>query len=241
MSITFGMLGENYSIVGSDSRCTDLRTDKYRDDAQKTFMFNYGWVANCGGVTFATKLFKTYMNMNAPKTRKEIYCRWLLSIKNTHEMAQKISQEIFDIVDSATGSSQAFYSLNYFKNGKAHISVEGVDFAYKMRKIKSINSLVMSSPKNRKRTRKAIRNCSERIKTTTGLYESIYQIAYCIDKISRYEKWISNTLDLGISLQISDNEILLMSIHANAKELKHIYEKTKDYSNLMIVRKVIHC
>ena len=44
MSITFGMLGENYSIVGSDSRCTDLRTDKYRDDAQKLLcLITAGW------------------------------------------------------------------------------------------------------------------------------------------------------------------------------------------------------
>lgn len=241
MSISFGMLGENYSIVGSDCRCTNLKTDAYRDDCKKTFMYNYGWTSSSGGVTLATKLFKTYINTEIPKTRKDIYELWLWSIKHSIEIAKEVNPETYNIVNSQANSSEVFYSLNYFKNGQAHMSVESVDFAYGMRKIKSINSLIMSLPRNAKRTRKAIRNCSEQIQITTGLFESIYQIAYCINKISRYEKWVSNVIDFGISLQISDSEILLMSIHASAKELKSIYEKTKDYSNLMMIRKVIKC
>lgn len=242
MSISFGMVGKGYSIVAADTRTTNLKTGTCKDNAQKTIMYKYGWVANSGSVSLGTSLFNQYLHTNEIKNRSDIYKSWLLSIKGIHQFAEKhVDAEICKLVDSETSSSQAVYSLNFFKDGIAYMSVEAIDFAYKMRKLTKVNSLVVNPPKDTKRIKRAIEKYSELMKSTSGLYESIYLIACCINEISKYTNWINNTVDMGISLQISETEILLMNIHENAKIIKKLYKKKHDLSEIMIVRKVIQC
>lgn len=242
MSISIGMLGKGYSIVASDSLFTHLITSEQKAKGKKIFMHDLGWVAESGGVRLSTRLFEEYLAKKYRyRNRRDIYTIWLLSIRDTVDTARKYTPELLKLVESNISNSQCVYSLNYFKDGRAHISVESIDFAFGVRKIETPNTLIINPPKRTKRIIRAIDKYSDIAQKTSGLYESIYIIACCIDEVSRYTKFINNHVDMGISLQISDSQILLMDISKNATELKEIYRKTKTFTETMMVRKVIQC
>lgn len=242
MSISIGMLGKGYSIVASDSLFTHLVTNEQKDNGKKIFMHDFGWAAESGGVRLSTRLFKDYLTRKYRfRNRKDIYTIWLLSIRDTVESVRKHTPEYLRLVERNMSNSQCVYSLNYFKDGRAHISVESIDFAYGVRKIENHNTLIVNPPKRTKRIERTIEKYTEITKKISGLYESIYLVACCIDEISRYTKFINNHVDMGISLQISDSKILLMDISKSATELKEIYRKTKTFTETMMVRKVIQC
>ena len=54
---------------------------------------------------------------------------------------------------------------------------------------------------------------------------SISLMACFLHELAKTNKWVSSTLDCGISLQISDTEILLMRLREATKAIKAAYQK----------------
>lgn len=234
MSVSIGLLGEGFSIVAADNRATHLEPingEKYSDNCEKMFQTKFGWVAVSGGVHASTTMFDNLLNSNEIKTRHQIYTCWLMSIKET----ERLAKIYFEDACNESNSSQAIYSLNYFKDGTLHMGVEFLDFAYKQRKLKEKNILIVNPPKSTKRIKRLIAKYVERVKNVKDINESVYHIACLVDKMAEITDRISNNVHCGISLKISDGEVLLMKVTENAKKIKQLYQEQKDLSSIMFV------
>lgn len=240
MSIAVAVLGEGYSIVAADTRATNILNNRYHNNASKLLMTDFGWIANSGGVSLHTRFFNGYLKQNKPKNRKDIYIAWLMAAKMVQEFGEKHARpeetkEAYNNMPTST----ALYSLNYFKDGKPYMCIEALDFMHKARKLKAVNSLVVSPPKTTKRIKRIIEKYTRRVRKVKGLYDTIYNIACLVHDISKRTKWINSTIDYGISLKLSETEILLMSIRESAKTIKALYREKGDFSEIMMVDKSI--
>jgi len=235
MSVTIGLIGDSYSLIAADTRITHLSDNGYSDNSEKLIFTDFGWIANGGGVQFSTRVLKKFLDTHRIKTRRHIYIAWLSSIRDTELFAEKCGDpELCKNSKAELFSSHAIYSINFFKDGKPHIEVETVDFVYQRRKLQVINSLVVFPPKRTIRTKRLIAKYSDIARSITNIHEAIYVMACFLDDLSKISRWVSNTLDCGISLQI-DNEILFLRLKENTKAIKKLYKAKQDLSEIMMV------
>lgn len=235
MSVTLGLLGIGFSVVASDTRSVNTFTGKVSDDREKLFSYNLGWAAGGGGVFATTTFFKKLLNSNIIKTRRQIYTYWLIAIRDTLRFAEYAGKEVFSEVDREVNSSHCICSINFFKGGMPVIEVDTLDFAYGRRKLNTWNSLIVNPPRQTKRTKRLIAKYTDLARSVANVYEAIYVMACFLNEFSKISKWVSNTLDCGISLQISDDEILFLKVSKSAKLIKKLYKQKQDLSEIMIV------
>ena len=229
MSVSMAILGENYSIVAADTRTTNFLNGNVDDDGEKIFRYKWGWVSESGGVSAATDLFKLLLTAYIYDTRKQIHNFWLKSIKGTIEAAEKCGVKG---TDQEMNSSNAFVSINYFSD-RPVLEIDTMDFKYGRRVLNAKNSLIINPPKQTKRIKRLIKKYSSL--ATGDVHEAIYVMACFLHGLAKTNKWVSSTLDCGISLQISDTEILLMRLRQNAELIKSVYEERGDLSEMMMV------
>jgi hypothetical protein len=235
MSITMGLIGEGFSVVAGDTRTVDIFNGNTRDDANKIFRTKFGWVVEGGGVLTSGTIFNNLLHNLNIKTRKHIYTCWLMAIKETLRLAEYTDAELYTEVNQEVNSSQAIISINYFQDSVPVIEINTIDFAYGRRKMKAYNSLIVNPPKKTIRTKRLITKYSDLAKDITNVYEAIYTMACFLDELSRISKWISNILDCGISLKISNDEILFLKLREGVKTIKKLYKEKQDLSEIMYV------
>lgn len=236
MSIAAGYLGDGFSVVATDTRTTNIAVkEKFNDEAKKLFLTKFGWVAESGGVALSTTFFNNLLNSNNIKTRKQIYTCWLMAIRETVRFAEKHADpKLYSEISQEVNSSQAICSINYFKDNAPEMEVDTIDFVYGRRELKAINSLIVNPPKPTIRTKRLIAKYSAIAKEITNVHEAIYTIACFMDDLSKISKWVSNIVDCGISLKISDDEIIFLRVTEAAKDIKQLYIERQDLSEIMM-------
>lgn len=236
MSVTFELLGDCFSIVAADTRTTNIFDGSHNDDSEKLFLYDFGWVASGGGVGAQTKLFRAFLQTYKIKTRKQLYTAWLITVRDTLRIAKKYKSEAeYKEIDAEMNSSNATCSINYFKDGKPVLEINAMDFAYGRRKLKARNSLIVNPPKWTKRTKRLVAKYSELAKEIIDMYQAVHVLACLLNDLSKINKWISNVLDCGISVAISDTEILLLRVRESSKTIIEQYKSKHDLSEMMMV------
>jgi len=235
MSISMGLIGKGFSIVAADTRTMNIIQEKPSDEAKKLFQYESGWVATCGGVAAHTTLFEAFLNTYKIKTRKQLYNAWLITVRDTLRVAKEcLSEKEYNETDMEMNSTNAFVSINYF-NGGSVIEINSLDFAYGRRKLCAENSLIVHPPKLTKRIKRLIKEYTELARNVADVYEAVYTMACLLNEISRVSNWVSKTLDCGISIQISDNEIVLLRLREHVKDIIKQYKQKHDLSEKMMV------
>lgn len=255
MSIALAINGNSYTIVTTDCRATTIETKisefgKYKEDARKTFITSFGWTANAGGNLYAAKLFNQHIRNINVLDSEGIFKVWQLSIFKANEICKDyFDSETHRLAYENSASSKAICSINRFKNGSFDMGIEAYDFLYEIRKLDK-NILFVDNPEHKKRVKKAVCKYAKHLndykagrkivdslfQIDCDIHKAIYIIACIVDDISKLTDKINNVIDYGISYQISADEVLLMSIHGSAEELKKVYEEKQDYSEQMTVQ-----
>lgn len=241
MSITLGLLGDHFSIVAADTRTTNI-FDKSQDDSmEKIFRTDFGWIACGGGVSAQTKLFQAFLQAYEVKTRKQLYTAWLITTRDLLRIASECKDERqYKEIDLEMNSTQAICSINYFKDKKPILEIDTMDFAYGRRKLNVQNSLIVNPPKWTKRTKRLVSKYSELAKGITDVHHAVYVLACFLNDLSKISKWVSSILDCGISIAISDGEILLLHIKETTKTIIEQYRDKHDLSEMMMVEREIN-
>lgn len=234
MSITLGLLGDHFSIVAADTRATNIFDKNQNDSKEKIFCTKFGWIANGGGVSAQTKLFQAFLQTYDVKTRKQLYTAWLITERDMLRVVKECKNEKqYKEIDLEMNSSNAICSINYFKNKKPVLEIDTMDYAYGRRKLNSQNSLIVNPPKWTKRTKRLVSKYSELAKGITDIHHAVYVLACLLNDLSKISKWISNILDCGISIAISDDKIILLHIRETAKAIIEQYKDKHDLFEIM--------
>lgn len=228
MSVSIGLLTENFSIIAADDRGTYPEPrdgKKYEDGCEKIFLTKFGWVAQHGGIYLTLKFFQRFFETHEIKTRRHIYTGFLLASKETDKYAKPIR----------SCTTTYLYSINYFKGGVINMGIEILDFEYKHRKLKSKNVLIVQPPKETKRIKALIERYADMVKAAQDIHQAIYLIACFMHELSKLSQLVSNNVTCGISYRLSDTEVIMMKVSENAKKIKQLYEKKQNLSEVMFV------
>lgn len=210
MSTSMAVSGDGFSIVAADSRVTNHRTRAIKDK-EKVFLYEYGWASCGGGVVAQVDYFKKYLNCYVHDTRHKIYLLWLKSIKT---VIDKAKENGFPETERLMNTSACFLSIGTEVN---RISFDSEPCRRRL----NGNSIIFHPPKETKRIKRLIEKYSLE---PAGIEEAIHTMACFLHELSRLSKWVSDTLDAGITLKL-DDEILFMRLRADTKSIKQAYKK----------------
>lgn len=232
MSVSIGFMGNDFSLIAADSLITNIRDGSQTGGKEKMFQTSFGFCAASGGVELSTTFFKEYLDTHIIRSKNDIYIGFLRAVKKTQDYAMKYYPD----ADKELSSSQYVYSSNYFKDGIPHMGINVLDFAYEQRRLNKQNTLIVNPPKPTVRIKRLMEEYSDIAKTVKDMHEAIYVVACFMDDLCKLSKWVDNNVCCGISLKISQEEILLRKITENAKVIKKLYEDKGDLSEIMMVR-----
>lgn len=231
MSVATGLLCNDFSIIAADTRLTNIESGKQSVSWDKLIQTSFGFFATTGGVRLETRFFKEFLDTHQIRKRNDIYVGFLRGVKKAQDFAMKYCPE----AAKELSSTQYIYSLNYFKEGAPHTEINVLDFAYEQRKLNQYNTLIVNPPKTTKRINRFIEKYSGLAKGVQDIHAGVYLVACLIDDISKINKWVDNNVNCGISLVLSESEILLLKVEQNAKIIKKLYKKKGDLSEIMRV------
>lgn len=232
MSISIGLLGENFSLVAGDDRGTNHRpfdNVPYNDGVKKVFQTPYGFAAASGGVAGVMDIFRDNLNLYVIKTCRDIWRLFCLASRDAENILKSAGIESKHIC-----TSRFVYSLNYLKDGVLHMNVESVDFMFHTRRLNAKNTLIVNAPKNTRRIRRLKEKYFEQAKTVKDMHEAVYLVACLIDEMAKLTKLISNNVQVGITYKLSGNEAVFLKVSENAKAIKKLYKQKQDLSEIMM-------
>jgi hypothetical protein len=218
MSITIGLVSDNFSIVAADTRRT--AGNEYADDSIKISRTNFGWMA-AGGTKQFIEHFQELMRAEEVKTLYDV-------------------ETVFNLVHeyiSGTGCKRVdtngfYYSLAHLQDNQLCFEVEMIDPLFGRRRIKYKNYLQVSTPENSERIQ--LENKYNRlVQEKPNLKRIVYLIACLIEEASEMDKRISSICDYGIVLKQPDNKVMHLKLREKAETIKKEYEEKSDLSALM--------
>jgi len=258
MSIALVINGNGYTVVATDCRATTTETQKskfgeYQDDARKNLITSFGWTASAGGNLYSANQFNQYIkNLNVLDS-EGIFKIWQLIILKTIEISKKhYDSKTCKLIYKNSASSKAVCAINRFMDDKFNTDIEIFDFLHEVRKLDK-NTLFVSNPIHKRKVKRAVCKYTKHLKdykagrkivdslfkVNCGIHEAMYLIACIVADIRKLTPKINDVLDYGISYQIMPGEVVLMSLHGTAQEIKDIYETKGNFSTEMMVCSVL--
>lgn len=238
MSVSIGLLGNDFSLVVGDDRGTIHEpTDetKWNDGVSKVFQTPFGFVASSGGIIGVKNRFEDRLNSCTIRTRQDIWKQFLYASRDCENFLLSGG-----IQDKNISTSRFVYSLNYFKDGVLNMDIETLDFMFHIRKLNEKNVLIVNAPKDTKRIKLLKAKYFEQAKNVKDMHEAVNLVACLIDEMAKLTKLISNNVCCGITFKISENEAVFLKVSENAKIIKKLYKEKQDLSEIMMVREVNH-
>ena len=230
MSVSIGLLGENFSLVAGDDRGTNTNLKTWNDGIRKVFQVPFGFVASSGGIAGVKNRFENRLNDCTIRTRQDIWEQFLYASRDCENYLRSGGIE-----DKEICTSRFIYSLNYFKDGTLHMDIDTLDFMFRTRKLNAKNILIVNAPKDTKRIRRLKEKYFDLASNVKDMHEAVYLAACLMDEMSKLTKLISNNVCCGISYKLSENEVVLLKVSENAKTIKRLYKENKDLSRIIIV------
>lgn len=233
MSVSIGLLGNDFSLVAGDDRGTIHKPTNgamWNDGVEKVFQTPYGFAAASGGIVGVKNRFKEYLNKYIIKTRKDI---WKLFCYASRDCECFLLSGGIRNKDVCT--ARFIYSLNYFQNGTLQMDIETIDFMFHTRRLNAKNTLIVNSPKDTKRIKRLEAKYFDLIRNVKDMHEAVYLAACLIDEMAKLTKLISNNVNCGITFKVNENEVVFLKVSANAKTIKKLYKEKQDLSDAMMV------
>jgi hypothetical protein len=233
MSVSIALLGEDFTLVAADDRATfnePINGQEWHDGERKVFQMPYGFVAASGGIVGVKERFERYLNHCKVKTRKDIWEFFCFASRDCENLLKS-----FGVHNKKICTAQFIYSLNYFKDGTLHMDIEMLDFMYHTRRLTDKNVLIVNAPKDTKRIRLLKDKYFEQAKSVMNIHEAVYLVACLVDEMAKLTKLISNNVCYGITLKLSESEVIFLQVSENAKAIKRAYKANPDLSEMMMV------
>lgn len=229
MSVSIGLLGNDFSLVAGDDRGTNADLKSWNDGVSKVFQTPFGFVASSGGIVGVKNRFEDRLNNCTIRTRQDVWKQFLYASRDCENFLLSGG-----IQDKNISTSRFVYSLNYFKDGVLNMDIETLDFMFHTRKLKAQNTLIVNAPKDTKRIRRLKEKYFEQAKAVKDMREAVYLVACLIDEMAKLTSLISNNVSCGITYKLSDNEAVFLKVSANAKAIKKLYKEKQDLSEIMM-------
>ncbi|NLB78302.1 MAG: hypothetical protein GX796_05500 [Clostridiaceae bacterium] len=230
MSVSIGLLGNDFSLVAGDDRATSADLKTWNDGISKVFQVPFGFVASSGGIAGVKNRFEDRLNNCTIRTRQDIWKHFCYASRDCENFLLSGG-----IHDKCIATSRFVYSLNCFKDGVLNMEIETLDFMFHTRKLKTQNTLIVNAPKDTKRIRRLKEKYFEQAKTVKDMHEAVYLVACLIDEMAKLTKLISNNVCCGITYKLSDVEAVFLKVSENAKAIKKMYKEKLDLSTIMYV------
>jgi hypothetical protein len=215
MTIIFGLIRDNYAILGADTRVTYFPRNEpsfYQDDATKLVNFNGGWIAGAGSGNFINTFNKetSTQPIFTVDQIEQIYLR-MLALNNVSE--DGIEKDLFL-------TTQISYLFAYSNDqGLPEMHIEALHPIAGRRGISGPNTFISFGQSDNEAQTAIVNEYKGKINPVSDLSTTILHCASFVEAMSAVNQYVSPICDLGILVKTSDQQVDIFRIRDNSSSI----------------------